>query len=207
MLFPSLGLWRDISRREIKHSVESGVSGTIIMILTDLFTEEEVVQVRAAYSPKNGWNIISGTDFSSLFFGMLSRNNVAYQYFQKEFQGKRIIELGAGRPGLARGYNAPAFAELGAREYIVVDPMLSPKDIVSFPTRKQSIPTELVSQDGLSYLLQQKEESSVIFSSAMFLTDAIFNLGLSLVLGMKYSLHLFRQIGRVTPSGGITVHL
>ncbi len=111
------------------------------MQLTDLFTAEEIGQIRRVYSPGNS-NIVHGTAYSGPdFFERLGLHeegrrfwkeewnyNIpeqrrAIEFLHSEIKGKRVIELG---PGLFYGIQTSAhyFQELGASEYVGVEPLM-----------------------------------------------------------------------------------
>lgn len=220
------------------------------MNLTDVFTEEEAGQIRTVYSPRNG-NIVLGTAaagpdlFEMLglreeerYFWMkewryeIPEHSQAIAFLRHEIEGRKVIELGPGNCYRILK-NAHYFQELGAREYVAVEPMMLEKleNDDWFDTAEQvnkhfsegskialvpnsepqirshvKIPVTAVSSDGLSYLLSQPDNSAIVYSSRVFRPDALFDVGLPNDIAVRYVNNLIHQIGRVTPSGAISLH-
>ena len=112
----------------------------------------------------------------------------AIEFLRYGFRDKRVIELGS--------WKHPVYqivANLGATSYIAVEPNYS--DLTKEALRGKSGQIEVVESDGLSYLVKQPSDSSVIVS-----------FGVLPYTSPSYQRSVAGEIFRVTVPGGITVH-
>lgn len=109
----------------------------------------------------------------------------------KEIEGKRVIELGP-----AHNPRAKLLLDLGAKEYVGVE--LFNVFMASCFTQNYN-KARIVQKDALTYLINQEDESAVVVSFG-FLCDALH------MQNTHYIPFITKEIQRITPKGGISVH-
>lgn len=109
----------------------------------------------------------------------------------KEIKGRKVIELGPSHDPKAK-----FFLDNGAKEYVGVDLFHS---FTASCFVQNYIGAKIVKRDALSYLMKQENESAVVASFG-FLCDALH------MLNPHYIPFVVREIYRVTPKGGISIH-
>lgn len=108
----------------------------------------------------------------------------ARAYLEKHVKDQRIIEIG----DAGRKINMPFFMKLGARSFETADPNFS-------------------EVDGLTYLMRQPEGSALVCSFGVFDDGVLYMDGCEIGKSLKeYVGKLCKEIYRVTPKGGITLH-
>ncbi len=111
----------------------------------------------------------------------------AQRFLAEEVSGRRIIEFG--NKGYKAGYNVPSakLFELGARSYEGCDPKYD--------------------LDALTFLLRQPDESAIVTSFGVLDDGVLYMPGCEVDrLLSKYTAELGKQIYRVTPKRGVTIH-
>lgn len=128
----------------------------------------------------------------SQHFGMIQR--CFEDLLRQHFSGERVIELGPGASPLAE-----KFFEFGAKEYVGVEPFHPELTEEALPIQDERV--NLVKDDGLTYLLQQPENSALVVSFGVLCPE---------LLGWcndDYYRFLGREIYKVTPEGNISIHV
>jgi len=147
------------------------------------FSEEETIMLveKFLHSP------VTSTQEGFSTYGLYDLDEEKKRYISNEIRGGKVIEFGDG----GRATNLRFMLESGVKDFRTVDP----KHNTDGHT------------DGLSYLLQQPDESAIVMSFGV-LEDGILD-GTdeySIPVFRKYNRLLGEEIYRVTPKGGITLH-
>ncbi|HIG95079.1 MAG: hypothetical protein QT05_C0016G0005 [archaeon GW2011_AR13] len=169
-------------------------------ILNDYFTGKEICQedfesikryreycIQQANQPgltRPYTNYSGNFDLMKKLYPEVSRENL---------KGKKIIEIGTGANPLAKD-----FLEMGVTEYTGLEPF-HPE--LSRENLKECQNAKIVEEDGLSYLLKQDDESSLVTSYGIICPE------ISRMNNNDYFKFLIKEIYRVTPKNGITMHV
>lgn len=153
---------------------------SMIVSLQNFFNREEVCRLIEYFNECPGtttkW---PGYTYD---FGRLSEE--AKKFLYNEINGRRIIELGN------KGYYSDYHFEnvFKSKSYEGCDPQYN--------------------VDGLTFLLKQQDESAIITSFGVLEDGVLYMIGCDRIHNLlsKYTAELGRQIYRVTPKRGITIH-
>ncbi len=137
----------------------------------------------------------SSTNYAQLFEPCMKYETPAEVV--SELKGQRVIELGPGEHPNAE----LLFDVYGIAEYVAVEPFLTQLTEKSLNTRDPR--NKIVKQDGLSYLLEQQDNSAVMISCAVICPELMID-----AEGHKQDYYRFvgKEMYRVTPQGAPNIH-
>lgn len=142
--------------------------------------------IELAMDPSIASNAASTYEVLDVIVSKYGADNIA-----NEIKGKKVIELGPSHDPKAR-----FFLDNGAKEYVGVDLFHS---FIGTCFVQNYLKAKIVEKDALSYLMNQEDESAVVASFG-FLCDALH------MLNPHYVPFVVKEIYRITPKGGISIH-
>jgi len=148
--------------------------------------------IKAALAPSfTGIGINYGENFERVINRYKFKKTV-----REQLRKRRVIELGPGDDPKAK----LLFERYDIGEYVGVEPFYY--RITEERLNMQDERISVVREDGLSYLLNQPDENAIVVSSGVVCPELFKQ-----PCGSDYLRFLGREIFRVTPEGGVTVHL
>lgn len=136
--------------------------------------------------------------FGDIFDLALKHSTTNLQLFERQFMGKRVIELGPGADPKSNWLHD----KYRISEYVGVEPFYPhlTGEKIEFSGRT----IDVIKEDGLSFLIHQPDESAIVISNGVVCTELILSHKNESV---DYFRFLAKEIYRVTPKGNPTFHI
>ena len=170
---------RVMSEEEIKKRDEEFVRGDVTPELLKYFSQKTAEELVKYF--QNSPNVSTQRD--GAIYNLYELVGKDLDYLEKEVKGKKVIEFG----DAGKKINKTFFEELGSKKFIAFD----------------TLPGK--GRDALSQLSRQPDNSAVVTSFGV-LDEGVLYMG-GVVEGLeRYTEELAKQIYRVTPLRGLTIH-